>query len=118
MKGPIYIAGKMRGVELYNFPAFDKAAALFREQGWIVISPAEMDRARGFVETMPEPSNGFLKEAILKDLAAIGTCSAIALLPGWETSAGVAVELALARFLHLEIYDASTGHRLLSLEKA
>ena len=40
----IYIAGPMRGVEEYNYPAFDRQAAALEKQGWQVINPAEMDR--------------------------------------------------------------------------
>lgn len=108
MKGPVYIAGKMRGMPFFNFPAFDEAALRFHEAGWRVISPADLDRLHGFTEEMPPPSKEFLREAILRDLQAISTCTAIALLPGWETSQGVRVELALAQFLGLEVYDAST----------
>jgi hypothetical protein len=112
MKGQIYIAGPMRGLPLFNFPAFDKAAGDFRERGWTVINPAQMDRDRGFHETMPEPTAEFLRDAILRDLQAIGTCSALAVLPGWQESKGALAEVALARFLELEIYCAVSGRRL------
>lgn len=112
MKGVIYIAGPMRGVPLYNFPAFDAATKKFREAGWEVISPAEMDRDKGFTETMPEPSATFLKAAIARDLSAISICTAIALLPGWEASRGVRVELALAEFLEIPIYCADSMERM------
>ena len=114
MKGTVYIAGKMRGVPLFNFPKFDRAAEEFRSLGWRVISPAEMDRERGFDPTTlgTDLSEGvspaFLKDAILRDLTAIIDCTALALLPGWETSAGAKVELALARFLGLTVINAES----------
>lgn len=43
----IYIAGPMRGHELYNFPAFDAAEARLRRLGYDVVNPAALDRARG-----------------------------------------------------------------------
>ncbi len=105
----VYVAGPMRGYDQYNFPAFDRAAGLLRSQGWTVINPAELDRAVGvFEDTDPLPP-GFLRAAMKRDLAAICESDAIALLPGWADSHGVAVELALAKLLGLRIVDAETG---------
>jgi hypothetical protein len=106
----VYIAGPMRGLPLYNFPAFDAAARRFRRDGWDVVNPAELDRAAGVCEyTHPLPPN-FLRDAMARDLSAIcDCCDAIALLPGSDRSAGVGVELALARLLGLKVIDAGTG---------
>jgi hypothetical protein len=104
----IYIAGPMRGLPFYNFPAFDSAAAKFRASGWEVISPAEMDRSRGFNEAVDVPDGEFLKSAILEDLNVISTCTAVAFLPGWERSKGALAEKALAEFLGLTLVDADT----------
>lgn len=106
MSQRIYIAGPMRGIEHWNFPAFDAAAQDFRALGWVVVSPADLDREAGFnpnATTLPE---GFLRDAMKRDLPAICDCDAIALLPGWEQSKGVEVELTLARFLGLRVIDA------------
>jgi hypothetical protein len=104
----VYIAGPMRGIPLYNFPAFDKAAAKFRAEGWEVINPAEMDRSRGFNEAMHVPDRSFLKSAIMADLQAISECTAVAFLPGWQKSKGALAEKALAEFLGLVLVDAHT----------
>jgi hypothetical protein len=56
----IYLAGPMRGVAAYNFPAFDRAAEYLRSLGHGVVSPAEIDRAHGFDEDSPEPTPGEL----------------------------------------------------------
>ncbi len=104
----IYIAGPMTGLPLYNFPAFDAAAEKLRQRGHRVINPADLDRAAGITaNTAPLPP-GFMREAMRRDLNAICDCDAIALLPGWQKSKGVAVEMALARFLGLEILDTET----------
>lgn len=47
-KKQVYIAGKMRGVPYYNFPAFDKARDRLAGLGLTPLSPADMDRAAGF----------------------------------------------------------------------
>ena len=102
----VYIAGKMRGLPQYNFPAFRKYTAEWRAAGWEVVSPAEMDENIGFTENNPEPTKEFLKDAIKRDVLAILECDALALIPGWEGSKGVRVEIALADFLDISIYCA------------
>jgi Domain of unknown function (DUF4406) len=107
MKKRLYIAGKMRGLPKYNFPAFREATAAWRAKGWDVVSPAEMDEAIGFTEDSPTPDAAFIKDAIKRDIEAIMTCDALAVLKGWTTSKGCAVEVALADFLGLPIYLAT-----------
>ncbi len=108
----VYIAGKMRGVELFNFPAFDAAKELLSEQGWDVVSPADLDRDAGFdPSTLPGDHDwndieieGFsLSEAVNRDLVALQTCDAIYLLRGWETSLGAKAEKALAEWIGVTV---------------
>lgn len=108
----IYIAGPMRGYPRFNVDAFDQAAARWSASGWYVVNPAEMDRRTG-VDHDADPATVNLRACMRRDLLAIlDRCSAIALLPGWEQSNGVRVELALARFLGLDVYDAVTFERI------
>lgn len=51
------------------------------------------------------------------DLACIFAADGIALLPGWEHSAGATVELALAQFLSLPAYDAVMMHQIYPTER-
>ena len=102
MAKTVYIAGPMRGYPEFNFPMFDRVARMVRKAGWTVINPAELDRVFGILEFSTLPPE-FLREAMRRDLPAICGCDAIALLPGWEDSAGVSVELALAKLLGLQI---------------
>jgi hypothetical protein len=104
----IYIAGPMRGIPLYNFPSFDAAAERIRAAGHDPINPADLDRAIGVFETTDPLPEGFLRGAMKRDLSAITECDAISLLPGWYNSKGVAVELALANLLGLDVLDAET----------
>jgi len=108
----VYIAGPMRGYKEYNFPAFDEASKRFRKAGWFVYSPAELDRAQGIHEYTKKLPNGFLRDAMKRDTAAICECDAIALLPGWEHSEGTHVELTLAGLLELDTYDAITMKKI------
>lgn len=101
-KPRIYIAGPMRGYAQFNFPAFDAARDALNELGYEAVSPADLDRAAGFDETATDTttvSDEQLRAAIARDCVAICSCNAIALLPGWEDSGGVKVELTLTRFL-------------------
>lgn len=113
----IYIAGKMTGLPLLNFPAFDAAAEEYRGLGWIVINPAEIDRDCGF-DPLSFPidydwsshraDKTTLHDIVRRDLEALIECDAILMLPGWHTSPGATAELAVANWLGLEIikYDA------------
>lgn len=111
----IYLAGPMRGIPEFNFPAFNSAAAELRAYGHEVFNPAERDNERhgtdiskGNVngdEAHASAQHGFsLRVALGEDLAWITSqADAIALLPGWEQSTGAASERATAVALGLEI---------------
>lgn len=99
----IYLAGPMRGYEDLNFPMFDKAAKELREGGHEVFSPADNDREKGYVN---KPVEEIMRACIMDDLHYIADhAQAVALLPGWAASKGVAVEVALAEFLGLDIIE-------------
>jgi hypothetical protein len=108
----IYLAGPMRGKPLYNFPAFDEAAARLRKLGHEVHNPAEVDRENGFDPERPILTNAFMRRAFAGDVAAICEADAIAMLPGWRDSEGARIEHAIAVMLGLEVLDATTGEPL------
>jgi len=107
----VYISGPMRGIPEYNFPAFDGATAAMRQAGFDVISPAEHDReVDPLCHTRPGYALGLHEDGTggglrfqdligwdLEQLARPGYIDAIALLPGWENSTGVAHELYVSR---------------------
>lgn len=107
----IYLAGPMRGIPEFNFPTFDTwARFLSGDLGHEVFNPADRDRSAGFdVTGMTGNENladaGFsLREALAADTEYISKhAEAIALLPGWEKSSGVAAEVALARALGIPV---------------
>lgn len=115
----VYIAGPMRRIKRFNFPAFDAARDTLEVLGFAVISPADLDRANGFDETaFPDDydwvdlgSIGFsLHSAIDRDVAALKKCNAIYMLNGWETSKGATAEKALAEWMGLCVmYQSDTG---------
>lgn len=112
----VYLAGPMRGIPRFNYPAFFAAAAMLRTAGHMVFSPAERDIERhGGVdiaannlagdEALAAADHGFdRRKAMADDTAFIcNEADAIALLPGWENSSGANAEWALAKALGLKI---------------
>jgi hypothetical protein len=106
----IYLAGPMRGVPNFNFPAFDYAAEILRAQGHIVFSPADRDREAYGAEVEDNttgdeskaPAGCTIRDCMLADTRWICRyADAIALLPGWESSYGACAELALGKALGL-----------------
>lgn len=99
----IYIAGPMTGMPEHNFPAFHAAAERFRKAGWNVANPAENFRGRTDM-----PRSAYLRA----DVALLAQCDAIALLPGWERSAGATLEAVLAAEIGLSFFDAFSGEQM------
>ena len=106
----VYIAGPMRGVPHFNFPAFDAAKSYLIGLGYEVWSPADFDRELdGFDPYKAEyetaegcadfPKTMDFDDVVLRDLTAVTLCDAIALLPGWEKSKGAVAEIAVAHWM-------------------
>ncbi len=119
----VYIAGPMRGYPFYNFPSFDCAKVLLRDMGHEPVSPADLDRAYGFDPNGPDYSDanncssfpegaGSAREVIKRDILAVLTCDAVAVLPGWAQSEGAKLEVALMKFIGGDVIDALTGEEL------
>lgn len=114
-----YLAGPMRGLKLFNFPAFDAAAADLRSQGVEVISPADLDRQSGFDPvSLPEdwdwrtlPEHFSLDAAMKRDLEALGQVDAIHMLPGWQQSKGATAERAVAIWRGLAVFEYQPVNR-------
>lgn len=112
----VYIAGPMRGLPDWNFPAFDAAETRWRAAGHQPFSPAQIDRVLQYGPADGSGNGGegraHLRHMIRLDIECILCADAVALLPGWERSRGAAVELALAQFLGLKVYDAVTMNEI------
>lgn len=103
-----YLAGPMRGLPAFGFPAFFAAEERLRAAGWEVVNPARMDQELdGFDpdSSIVQPIEFYMR----RDLPEVARCDAIALLPGWRGSDGACRELAVARWCGLDILDAMTG---------
>lgn len=111
----IYLAGPMRNLPYFNFPAFFEAAKKLREQGHIVFNPADRDVSKYGEEVYASPTgnledvkhlNFSLRDSLAADTAFIcREADAVYLLPGWENSKGARAERGLAECLGLEIVE-------------
>lgn len=108
-----YIAGPMRGIPEFNFPAFFVVGDYFERLGYNVFNPARHDvktfgdtvwKGRSGDESELEKDVGFDIRTVLRDdLVWIAeNAGVIVLLPGHENSKGAAAELALARALGIK----------------
>ena len=100
----IYLAGPMTGHDDYNFRAFFLAEAMLTMKGYRVVNPARLDIDEGVTQWNPHEkrinaSPGFTRhDAMRRDILAIAqSCGSIAVLPGWEGSAGAQQEVQIAR---------------------
>ena len=93
----IYLAGPMTGIKDFNYPAFNAAAKLLRENGYHVENPAE--------NSAPDCGTwlGYMRIAITQ----LATCDMVVMLPGWSESRGAVVERNLAKGLGLQVIDLS-----------
>ncbi len=92
----LYLAGPMRGLPYYNYPAFHAGARRLREVGHEVFDPADLTY---------EWDEAGSRKAMGEELAWIcAEADALALLPGWERSLGAKAEMATAEALGLPVY--------------
>jgi len=112
-----YIAGPMRGIEKYNYPAFMSAAKELRALGWKVFNPAEMDIAADVEDytayTLEQQqlhsthanARRFARRdlGILTDALAAELGDMVIVLPGWEHSVGAKAEVAVGEWVGLPI---------------
>lgn len=104
-KPRIYIAGPMRGLPDFNYPAFNDYATVHRQVGWDVANPVEIGAGYGTPEQI-DADPALLAAVMAAELHALETCDAIYLLNGWQNSEGARKELATAIAYGLKIYLA------------
>lgn len=89
----------------WNFDAFASAASELRRAGYEVISPAEIDLARGFDPDAPKElyTTEDRVMALRGDIIALLDVDGVALLDGWEDSAGAQLEAHIGTALELMV---------------
>jgi len=92
----LYIAGPMRGLPDFNFPAFAEAAAKLRAAGYGVVSPHELHSG-----ALSLPWSEYMRRDIA--LLCSGAIGGVAMLPGWEDSQGAMLERRVAVAVGLDV---------------
>lgn len=112
-----YLAGPMRRMREFNFPAFHAAAEDLRGRGLMIVSPAEMDANAGFDPTGMlgtdeelAACNFDLVKTLRQDIEVIfhPDCAGVICLPGWEASSGARMEVATAFGLGKAVFQYPT----------
>lgn len=93
----IYLSGPMSGIAEFNFPTFNAEAARLRAAGFEVVNPVDINA---------DPAKSW-HDCLRADLAAMLDCDTIALLHGWEGSAGAQLEVHFAHRLGMQIVMAA-----------
>lgn len=97
----IYVSGPMTGRPEWNYPAFREAALCLRENGHIVLNPAE---------TAGGSTRLTRTQFLYIDVGYVQAADALVMLPGWENSKGALLELHIATALEKPAYDYSRLH--------
>jgi hypothetical protein len=101
-----YLAGPMSGIPQFNFPLFFRVAKELRDQGYNIVSPAEIDDEADTTAAIQSPDGNPDKRTgklcndktwgdfLARDvkLLADGGVTGIIFLPNWETSSGAKLE--------------------------
>lgn len=99
-KTRVYLAGPMRHLPDFNYPAFHAAAERLRSDGFEVFNPAEQFDGDQSLEP---------KVYMQTDLRwIVENADEIHVLPGWQTSAGARVEVQVARAIGIPVIDYTT----------
>lgn len=93
----IYLSGAMTGKPDLNFHLFNDEAARLRAMGYEVVNPAEIN---------PDHSKSW-NDCMRSDLIELLSCDKLALLPGWENSKGVHLEMDVAHRVGMPICMAA-----------
>ena len=101
----VYLAGPMRGYKDFNFPAFRRYAKRLRKDGFEVFNPAEKG-VEAEAEKNPDLQNSlaFRRKVFQMDTEYIcHKADIIAMMPGWEMSAGARAEHALSLAIGIKV---------------
>lgn len=89
----LYLSGPMTGIENYNYPALNAAAANLRAQGFHVQNPAE------------NPARDTWEEYMRMAIRQMLICDAVVVLAGWKNSKGATEEVRVAGVVGMDVYS-------------
>lgn len=117
-----YVAGPMSGIPQFNIPAFDAASWALRQQGWEIVSPAELDEPHIRAVCMESADGipnavthgGTWGDFLSRDVKIVSDqVDAIVLLPGWENSKGANLEAFVGTLCKKVFYLYNNGKPML-----
>lgn len=116
-KKRIFLSGPMTGIKDFNFPLFNAVAEKVRGLGFEVVNP--VDICKKFKKERVLADKTVFEQMINEQQEAERTCDILMLLPGWENSKGVRLELktALEMGLPIILEGIGTTNKLKSLLK-
>lgn len=91
----IYVSGPMTGYPKWNYPAFREAALCLRENGHIVLNPAE---------TAGGSTHLTRSQFLYIDIGYVQAAEALVVLPGWKQSRGALLEVHIAHSLEKPVF--------------
>lgn len=95
----VYLSGPITGLTKEEYTRnFQRAEQHYRTAGFEVVNPVTIGQE--LQKTIPQPT---YEDYMKLDLEALATCTAIALIAGWEDSPGAQREKAEAERLGLEV---------------
>ena len=115
-----YLAGPMRGIPEFNFPAFRDATKQLRKAKYTIFSPHEQDERDGYNWDGSTGSQEDLDAqdfniaiSLLRDIEIIAAplCVGVIALPEWYKSRGATAEVSFALALGKVVYELETPCR-------
>lgn len=107
-----YVAGPMTGIPGFNYAAFDHARDVLDDEGWEVISPADLDRKNLGIDFSQmagdEDLSIYRTEFARQDMAALLEVHTVFVLDGWKESTGAKNEMTMAAMLGVPIVSFTT----------
>jgi hypothetical protein len=111
-----YLGGPMTGIPSFNFPRFHFVSDVLREQGYNIISPAELDdpavEAAAISSVDGAPGSGHVEDAPYEDflsrdliVVSLPTCVGGIFLEGWQNSRGARGESWVLQFLNKQLWE-------------
>jgi hypothetical protein len=101
----VYLSGPMTGVEDFNRPQFQEAAAGLRKQGYTVIVPGEeetYDAAEAAAWALGKQKREFYLSRDIDWIQEVA--DVVVVLPGWEESEGSKLEVLVAQAIGVPVF--------------
>ena len=105
-----YLAGPIRGIPQFNWPAFNAVSSCLKSQGYEVISPVDLDRDMGYSFQSPDDYLAATRKLFANSVFnMILDADAVLLLPGWKKSRGAMAEIMCAKAIDLPLFVWEDG---------